>query len=67
MTTKAQIKASNKYNKLNSKQICIRFNKRYDADLITFLESKPSMAGYIRDLVKKDMINTEYTKSKIIY
>lgn len=34
MATKAQVKASNKYDKENTKQISLRLNLRTDADIL---------------------------------
>lgn len=40
MSSKAQIRASNKYNKHNTKQLCIRLNKTTDKDIIDALNRK---------------------------
>lgn len=55
MATKAQIKASNKYDKENTKQIALRLNKKTDADIIEHLEKQGSKQGYIKELIRKDM------------
>ncbi len=57
MATKAQIKASNKYDKENTKQIALRLNKKTDADIIEHLEKQSSKQGYIKELIRKDMKN----------
>lgn len=54
MATKAQIKASNRYNKENTLTICLRLNRANDADIIEALELCDSKQGYIKDLIRKD-------------
>ena len=53
-TSKAQIKASNKYNKENTLTVCLRLNKETDKDIIEILESVNSKQGYIKDLIRYD-------------
>lgn len=55
MATKAQIKASNKYDKENTKQISLRLNKKTDADILKHLETVGSKQGYIKELIRQDM------------
>lgn len=55
MATKAQIKASNKYDKENTKQISLRLNKKTDADILEHLETVGSKQGYIKELIRQDM------------
>lgn len=55
MATKAQIKASNKYDKENTKQISLRLNKKTDADILDHLETVGSKQGYIKELIRQDM------------
>lgn len=54
MASKAQIKASNKYNKENTLTVCLRLNKETDKDIIEILESVNSKQGYIKDLIRND-------------
>lgn len=61
MATKAQIKASNKYDKLNTKQISLRLNKNTDADILEHLETVGSKQGYIKELIRRDMANSGLT------
>ncbi len=53
--SKAQVKASMKYNAENVKQVKLNLNKKTDADIIQHLESKDNVQGYIKDLIRKDM------------
>lgn len=54
MASKAQIKASNKYNKENTLTICLRLNKETDKDIIEILERVNSKQGYIKSLIRND-------------
>jgi hypothetical protein len=53
--TKAEIKASNKYNKEKTISVQLRLNRSTDADIISKLQSVPSKMGYIKDLIRKDI------------
>ena len=55
MANKAQIKASNKYNKEKTISVQIRLNKVKDADIIKQLDNVPSKMGYIKQLIRNDM------------
>lgn len=55
MATKAQIKASNKYDKENTKSVLLKLNKKTDADIIEMLDAVPSKMGYIKDLIRHDI------------
>ena len=55
MSTKAQIKASNKYDKENTKSVLLKLNKKTDADIIEMLDAVPSKKGYIKDLIRQDI------------
>lgn len=45
---------SNKYNKAHTVIIPVRLNYTTDADILDILATKPSKAGYIKDLIRKD-------------
>ena len=55
MSTDAQKKASNKYNKENTVQYCIRLNKKTDAEVIEVLDRCTNKAGYIKRLIINDI------------
>lgn len=55
MATEAQKKASTRYDAKMTKQLCIRLNKKTDADIIEWLLTKKSKQGYIKGLIRKDM------------
>lgn len=52
--TKAKTRASNKYNKANTKTYCFRFNRKTDADIIERLEKQTSKQGYIKSLIRAE-------------
>ena len=58
MTSKAKLKANEKYIKANTKTICIRLNYNTDKDIIQRLDEVQSKMGYIKELIRKD-IQTE--------
>ena len=41
----------------NTKMYAIRLSKNQDGDIIAFLDSQPNKAGYLKELIKKDMLN----------
>jgi cell fate (sporulation/competence/biofilm development) regulator YmcA (YheA/YmcA/DUF963 family) len=50
-----QAKASQKYDKANTKQITFKFNLHTDADILEKLDSVPNRQGYIKELVRRDI------------
>ena len=56
MATEAQLRAQAKYNRANTVQITLRLNKRTEADIISRLESMPNKQGYLKRLIRDDMI-----------
>lgn len=58
MASKAQIKASERYDRLNTKQIVLKLNKRTDADILEILESVGNKQGYIKSLIRQDKEQT---------
>ena len=59
-STEAQKKASNKYNKENTVQYCIRLNKKTDAEVIEVLDRCTNKAGYIKRLIINDILQNNY-------
>ena len=53
--TKAQLKATAKYQKANTKSYVIRLNLNTDADIIAKLEAVDNKQGYIKSLVRSDL------------
>lgn len=57
MTSKAQIKAVNKYNRDKTVAVCLRLNKETDKDIIEVLGAVKSKQGYIKELIREDLPN----------
>ena len=55
MISESQKRSAEKYQKENTKLISVRVNKKLEPQLLEWLESKPSMGGYMLDLVRADM------------
>lgn len=55
MGTSAQTRATVKYIKNNTKTFVVRCNIRKDADIIEFLGTKDNVAGYIKDLLRREL------------
>lgn len=54
MATKAQSRASAKYDKANTKGIYLKLNKTTDADIIDYLKEVDNVQGYIKKLIIND-------------
>lgn len=54
MASKAQIKASAKYDKANTKGIYLKLNKINDADILEYLEQVENIQGTIKRLIRED-------------
>lgn len=53
--SKAQARASAKYDKNNTKGLYIKLNLKTDLDIIEYLRGKENVQGYIKDLIRSDM------------
>ena len=58
MTSEAQLRASEKYDKANTKQVILKLNKKTDKDILTHLDALPNKQGYIKELIREDMNTT---------
>lgn len=56
MATESEIKAVNKFNKEKTKVIPVRLNFKTDADILSHLETVSSKMGYIKKLIREDMV-----------
>lgn len=54
-STDAQLRATAKYQAKNTKIYPIRLNFNTDQDVIEKLSHVPSVAGYIKELIRKDI------------
>ena len=55
VTTEAQKKANARYQKKSTKNISIRFMPS-DSALLEWLDNQPNKAGYIKQLIREDMM-----------
>ena len=55
MVSESQKRSAEKYQKNNTKLISVRVNKKLEPELLNWLESKPSMGGYMLELVRADI------------
>jgi hypothetical protein len=53
--SKAQARASAKYDKANTKGLYIKLNLKTDLDIIEYLRGKENVQGYIKSLIRSDM------------
>lgn len=58
MTSKAQIRASAKYDKEHTTGLYLKLNKETDSDIIEKLQAVDNKQGYIKDLIRKDLKGT---------
>lgn len=54
--------AQRKYDAVNCKFYTMKFNRKTDADVIEKLDSVPGRQDYIRQLIRKDLNQTEPTE-----
>ena len=59
MVSESQKRSAEKYQKANTKLVSVRVNKKLEPKLLEWLESKPSMGGYILELIRADMKNNK--------
>ena len=45
----------NEYEKMNQRQFKLKVNRIHDSDMIDWLESKPAIQTYLKELIRADM------------
>ena len=65
MASRAQVKASVKYNKEKTILVSIRLNKETDKDIIEILDSVTSKQGFIKALIREAYEDKDDTFSNI--
>lgn len=55
MTSQAQIRAVDKYDKANTKKYLLKLNLSTDKDIIDHLDSLDNKQGYIKELIRDDL------------
>lgn len=58
-TSDSRLRANAKYNKAHTKLLQIRLNFRTDKDIFDKLETVESKSGYIKDLIRRDIIDSK--------
>ena len=59
MASEAKFRANSKSNKINTTMICVRLSYNTDADIIKKLDEVDSKMGYIKELIRKDMLTNK--------
>jgi len=59
MTSDAQKRANAKYDAANTRKILLKLNIHTDMDILDHLDSIDNRQGYIKRLIRQDMIKTE--------
>lgn len=54
--SKAQLRAQAKYDKDNTVQIKLKLNKKTDRDIIDRLSEADNIQGYIKELIRADIL-----------
>lgn len=54
-TSKAQIRAVDRYDKANTVQVKLKLNQKTDSDILARLDSIPNKQGYIKGLIRADI------------
>ena len=47
------------YEKENLRQIRLKINRKTEPDLLAWIEKQENIQGYIKELIRKDMISHE--------
>ena len=53
-SSEARLRANNKYAKKNVSQICLKYVTKNNKEILEKLNSVPSKADYVRQLILKD-------------
>ena len=62
MASKAQVKASNKYNKANTTSFTFRFNNEHDSDIIDHLQGLDNKNGFIKEVIRENIKKDQSNK-----
>ena len=58
-SSEARLRANAKYDKTNTKSILLKLNLKTDSDILEKLEEVGNKQGYIKELIRRDMKETE--------
>lgn len=62
-TPKKTLEAIRRYNDKNIVQIHLALNRKTDADILSWLEQKKNKQGYIKQLIRNELVYTELIKN----
>ena len=65
-SSEAELKASAKYDKANTKSLFLKLNIHTDADILEHLASLDNKQGYIKELIRKDMNEPKLVEKRIL-
>lgn len=54
--SEARNRANAKFNKLHTQSVTVRLHNENDKDIIELLKTKDNKQGYIKELIRRDMI-----------
>ena len=54
-----------RYDSANCRTYGLKLNKKTDADIISKLASVPSMQGYIKQLIRDDIVRTGFVPESV--
>ena len=54
-TSEKKLQSIARYDRENCKRICLKLNKKYDAEVIQQLERMKNKQGYIKELILADI------------
>ena len=57
----ARLRANAKYDKANTKSILLKLNLKTDSDILERLEEVGNKQGYIKELIRRDIIELSTT------
>ena len=55
-TSEARKRASAKYDAKMTTGLYLKLNKKTDDDILCWLDHQPNKQGYIKELIRKDMV-----------
>ena len=55
--TEAKRRANAKYDRTHTRLITLKLNKKTDADILKMLDECGNKQGYIKNLIRNDMLN----------
>lgn len=53
--SESDMRAADKYRKNNCRDFTLRTNRKFDEDIIVWLESIENKQGYLKNLIREDM------------